>query len=46
MRPMTGTYHEIEDLMGTRINDIWLENLPIQESLDTLAKEVDAILNR
>lgn len=46
MRPMTSTYHEIEDLMGTRINDIWLENLPIQESLDTLAKEVDAILNR
>ncbi|MBW4081328.1 extracellular solute-binding protein [Paenibacillus sp. S150] len=46
MRPMTGAYHEIEDLMGTRINDIWLDNLPIQESLDTLAKEVDAILNR
>lgn len=46
MRPMTGAYHEIEDLMGSRINDIWLDNLNIQESLDTLADEVNAILNR
>ncbi|MNB87579.1 sn-glycerol-3-phosphate-binding periplasmic protein UgpB precursor [compost metagenome] len=46
MRPMTGAYHEIEDLMGGRINEIWLENLNIQESLDKLAEEVNVILNR
>lgn len=46
MRPMTGAYHEIEDLMGTRINDIWIDNLNIQESLDKLAEEVNVILNR
>ncbi|UQZ36821.1 hypothetical protein C2I18_26805 [Paenibacillus sp. PK3_47] len=46
MRPMTGAYHEIEDLMGTRINDIWIDNLNIQESLDKLAEEINGILNR
>lgn len=46
MRPMTGAYHEIEDLMCSKINDIWLDNLNIKESLDALAKDVDAILNR
>ncbi|MBD2847684.1 extracellular solute-binding protein [Paenibacillus sp. IB182496] len=46
MRPTTGAYHEIEDVMGARLNDIWLDDLDIQPSLDALAEEVNAILGR
>ncbi len=46
MRPTTGAYHEIEDLLGTRINDIWLEDVDVQAGLDALAKEIEAILQR
>ncbi|SHH77315.1 sn-glycerol 3-phosphate transport system substrate-binding protein [Sporobacter termitidis DSM 10068] len=46
MRPTTGSYHEVEDLMCEKINSILLDNLDIKSSLDTLAKDVNAILNR
>lgn len=46
MRPTVGSYHEIEDLLCSRINQIWLEDLPVQESLDDLADDVNEILQR
>ncbi|MDC7126079.1 MAG: extracellular solute-binding protein [Spirochaetales bacterium] len=46
MRPTIGSYHEIEDLMCSKINQIWLDNLPVKESLDKLAADVDDILSR
>ncbi|MFF2481720.1 extracellular solute-binding protein [Paenibacillus sp. NPDC058071] len=45
-RPQTGVYHEVENLFVTRIADIWTDKLNIQESLDALKKDVDAILTR
>ncbi|GGG60189.1 ABC transporter substrate-binding protein [Paenibacillus radicis (ex Gao et al. 2016)] len=46
MRPKNGVYHEVENLLVTRISDIWTDKLNIQESLDALKKDVDAILTR
>jgi len=46
MRATTGAYSEIENLLVSKINDIWTDKLNVQESLDALKKEVDAILAR
>ncbi len=46
MRPSTGVYHEVEDLLCEKINTIILDDLDIQSSLDELAQEVNTILNR
>ena len=46
MRPTTGVFHEVEDVLCENINSILLDNLDIQESLDALAQEVEGILNR
>ncbi len=46
LRPTSGEFVEIEDLMSQRLMEIWTENLDIKPSLDELAEEVNAILNR
>ncbi|MFC3745780.1 extracellular solute-binding protein [Paenibacillus sp. GCM10012306] len=46
MRPTTGAYHEVETLVVSRLGDILTDNKDVQQSLDALAKDVDAILNR
>lgn len=46
MRPTAGAYHEIEDVLCSTINSILLDNLDIKENLDSLAEEVNEILNR
>ncbi|MFF2016421.1 extracellular solute-binding protein [Paenibacillus sp. NPDC058177] len=45
-RPTTGVYHEVETLVVSRLGDILTDNKDVQQGLDALAKDVNAILTR